>query len=487
MRATRCGWRAATSNRSPGSTERSKSCAGLANQRAGGQLEPRRRSVGVRVGGEATFFDRIRGEDVEELGDGRVAQLPVAVAGGCVGERRRLVARPLPEPGRDQLRRVATQPGEEVDAVAGQTPEAAVVGGGEQRGYPVAEVGDRVVGAATGDPRRPAHDRRHADPSLVDELLAAGESEVVANRGLLDRSRPHPRPVVAGEEDEGVLEQAPAVQLVEQRGDTGVHALDHRHDRLQHGRAFPAAGAPDRVGRCLERSVRGGVGDGEEEPFVAVTADEAHRLVAEDVGQVPPVGGEGDSAALEVPVPVVLDRTAEADELGEAAVVRVVVATEGAAVPLADEAGDVAGFAEQVAERPLAERDAIRAAVRERVDHPTALRIPPGQEGRPGGRADRRRRVVLRQHRAVGRHRVDGRRARRPEVAAPEVAEAEVVGHHHDDVGRAHPAVLTRGPRPGPPRRRERGRGDGASAAPCPRRRGRRGGRGSLRAPSPSG
>ena len=159
----------------------------------------------------------------------------------------------------------------------------------------------------------------------------------------------------------------------------------------------------------LERTVRSGVGEVQEEALRSMAADELDGLVAEHVGQVPPVRGEGQAVALEIPLPVVLEATAKSDELGEAAAVRVVVDAERAAVPLADETGDVARLAEQVTERALTERDAIRAAVRERVDHAAALRIAPGEERRPGRRADRRGRVVLGQDGAVGGQRVDRR------------------------------------------------------------------------------
>ncbi len=108
----------------------------------------------------------------------------------------------------------------------------------------------------------------------------------------------------------------------------------------------------------LHRRVDGVEGQVEEPRLGLVPLDERHRLAAEGVGRVVEfldrLGAAQDAGAVEVAV-----RAAEeAEELVEAALLRVQL-RQRAEVPLADQAGGVAGRLEAVGERRLGQRQAV--------------------------------------------------------------------------------------------------------------------------------
>ena len=322
--------------------------------------------------------------------------------------------------------------------------------------------GDRPA-AGAGDLVGPPDVARHPGAALVDGPLAVAQPGVPPDAADA---------VVRQEDDDRVLGQLLVVDRLEEPGEVAVDVLDH------------AVGVGDVLGvellrvprladlreplrrqvellvrgreplRHLERRVRGVVRDvGEERLARLGLGDEFDRRVGEHVGAVAlrlhllavprqhgvevrglrvhlrRVGRLGEPAAV------------APERLAEPAVLRpqrVVVAE----VPLAEQAGPVAGRGEQ-----LRQRGHVRPHHRPaggRVHDPGAVVVKAGQQARPRGRADRRDVEVLQPHRLFG----EGVEVRRPDdrvAVGTEVAEPLVVGDHEQDVG----AVRGRGGGPG--------------------------------------
>ncbi len=136
--------------------------------------------------------------------------------------------------------------------------------------------------------------------------------------------------------------------------------------------------------------------------FGVVAVDEADGLLGEHVREIAAVGLAEAAVIVEAPLPVVAPAAAEAYGLVEAAGAGMVARVERAEVPLADEAGCVAGGLEHIGERDLAQGEAVEASALEGVDCAGAVRIPAGHQPGPGWGADGRGGVVLGQAEAVG-------------------------------------------------------------------------------------
>ena len=102
----------------------------------------------------------------------------------------------------------------------------------------------------------------------------------------------------------------------------------------------------------------------------------------------------------------------EADELLVAARARVIARVQRAVVPFADQRRRVTGAAQRVRQRPLVKPQAIQTARFQRIDAAGAMRVTSRHQRRPRRRANRRRRIMLRQGEALRHQRVELRRAR---------------------------------------------------------------------------
>ena len=108
-----------------------------------------------------------------------------------------------------------------------------------------------------------------------------------------------------------------------------------------------------------------------------------------------------------------------------------------AAVPLAHVAGAVAGGAEHVAHGAFAQRDAVEAAIRFHAERAAAVVVAPGEQRGASRGAQRCAAVVLGAAHALGGEPVDVGRGQDGVAVAAQIAVAEVVGHHQNDVGAA--------------------------------------------------
>ena len=288
------------------------------------------------------------------------------------------------------------------------------------------------------DRRRPAQQVRHADAALVVGQLAAGERLARAQPGEVAGAA-----VVRQEDDQRVVGDPRFLQGVEDPADRVVERGDH--PEVDPPQFVLLVGEPVVVLlRDLERRVRRVERRVEEERLIGVPADEVDRLVAEDVGDVgrlvdhrllrpaqdevarptrrrrgrlrPPDDQIG-ARVLRRPAPEIVvgrhrhgafrppvDEPGGAGEmpveLVETAVHRVVLILE-AQVPLADDAGRVAGRLQVIGDRQLSgdEPDVrhfrrLSGVVLEAVP----LLVAAGQQRGARRRTDRRRHVALGEH-----------------------------------------------------------------------------------------
>ena len=163
--------------------------------------------------------------------------------------------------------------------------------------------------------------------------------------------------------------------------------------------------------------------------------DEVDRLGGEHVGLVAAVGAARGAVVVQEPVPVVHDAAQEAGEFREPAPVGMVAPVVQAAVPLAHVAGAVAGGAEHVAHGALAQRDTVEATVRFHAQRAATVVVAPGEQRRARRSAQRRAAVVLGATHALGGEPVDVGGGQDGVAVAAQIAVAEVVGHHQNDVG----------------------------------------------------
>lgn len=114
-------------------------------------------------------------------------------------------------------------------------------------------------------------------------------------------------------------------------------------------------------------------------------------------------------------------------------------------MPLADEAGGVAGGGEGVGDGALAEGDAIEAAHFEGIDGAGAVRVAAGEEGGAGGGADGRGGVVLGEADAFFGESVEAGSVGEAAVVAGDIAVSHVVGDDEDDVWARHGGTIAVG------------------------------------------
>jgi len=265
------------------------------------------------------------------------------------------------------------------------------------------------------------------------------------------------RPVVALEQDGGVLAQAGALELVQDLAHAVVHRRDHRrHDPPVVGKMREAVEVPlwgmQRVVRCAVREVQ------EEGAALARhAAHEADGALGDELGEVlavPPhlrsvvpevVGRVVRPVHVEVEdVRVVVDAAREeAEPVVEPALVRA-RALAHAEVPLAEERGAVPKRAQRGRDRRHLPWEAARRPVpaQDRT-HAGVAGIASGEQARARRRAYRRVRVPRAQDRAGRREAVEVRcrEVGRPE--ASEVARRLVVAQDDDEAGRARCARHT--------------------------------------------
>ncbi len=301
---------------------------------------------------------------------------------------------------------------------------------------------------------RPRHQRRHALATLEGLAFAPAQA---AGAALM------PRPVVAGEDNEGVLAEPACRERAQQLADARVELLDRVAVR-------PGGRAAREARRGQQRRVYVLVRDVEEERPVAVAVDEADRLAHELGGHVLLREAEIWIDPLFVaPVRVgeLVVRVGEAGEEVEAVAPRMVtrVLVEVAEMPFADHAGGVACQLQRLGERDLGggktrygrlsglreiggadpgrdpagePRESVLQRVAPWLDrkvHSGAQRIAPGEEPRARRRAVHTAGVELREAHALVRQLIQVWRADAAGAERPHVPVAEVVGEDDDDVG----------------------------------------------------
>ena len=246
--------------------------------------------------------------------------------------------------------------GEEVDAV--EFPVGVDLGfcGGECGGQEVELDDGLVVDLAGGEFAFPVEDEGDVDTAF--EGGSFGASEWLIGRPVDGGSAHGGAAVIADEEDEGVIVEVGGFEGVEDLADVFVHGREHG--------GVGTSGFVGDAGEAFESGV-GGVhrgmnsveGDFEEEGLIFVLVDEGDGFSADGVGEV---GGFLDDLGASEDVAGVLGEVGmgaseEAEEFVEAAFQGVKFGV-GAEVPLADEAGGVAGGFESVGEGFFGEGEA---------------------------------------------------------------------------------------------------------------------------------
>ena len=452
------------------------------------RLEPRD-DVGVPRGDVPRLADVAR--EIEEL-EPRRARLREALAdAGPVADANHLlaaVARELAiEPG-PRLLRAAEQRRREAHAVHARRRLRLRPDQLEQRRQPVLETRHAIAGRAGRDAALPAHDRRHAQAALVERALPAAKGPRRAEEGGVGAADVEGRAVVRGEDDDRALLEPELGEEIEDPPDLAVEARHHRSVRrprrrvrqvllVAEVRRFGEAAAVrgERVLGHLQREVRHGRRQEDEERPRAVHADEVAAARPDDVGRVD-VAREGsvarwverigarsqllvrralgvaehDAPAVVVEVgrvvAVRLALAVVAEEVVEALLQRVALRPGRPEPPLAHRAGRVAERLQDLGNRQLRARQRplpfrLKLAV---VADRGVSGMPSRQQHPARGRADGVARVVLREAHAARGERVERRRLDLLLPVAAELAPAEVVGQDEDDVGRRRGALRQR-------------------------------------------
>ena len=340
-------------------------------------------------------------------------------------------------------------------------------------GRQVPEGAYEVALAAGGHVSRPRDEQRHADAPFVEVALVAAQRAVAVEE--VGVGAPFQMgPVVAGEEDDGIIEQPLFAEFGHQLAHVAVQPRDHRRKGrprvLLRAVAAPAEGgarvdAP--VGGLLEAAPQAedgavfgdnqlGVGDGrgveEQEGLVGrALVEEAQRLgvnqvggvASRSVGGLPVVARQLDARRV---APQVVGVVAVGQQLAvvaveavDALVGRVARRADEAQPPLAEDARRVARLLEDAKE--------LGGAVGERVlpfggqldvaAHGGMARVGAGKQARARRSADGRARVALCEAHARERERVDVGRGEALLPVAAQVAVAQVVGQNEEHVGAA--------------------------------------------------
>ncbi len=280
-----------------------------------------------------------------------------------------------------------------------------------------------------------------ADAAFVAGVLPAAEGAGRAGVPRLDAALQHavgqvqPGAVVAGEDDDRIVELALLAQRADDLARRPVDGFDHVAEQT---RARAVAKAPGGVDRQMGHRI----GHVEEEGLVARLFDELDGVLGVAHGQrvlvdrmlellcvfVEPQRNVGlDPRRLHVV------RVGQSEPVVEAFAHGQIFVFHVPEMPLAHHAGAVTGVLEGLREGELVGGDAARSAAAGAA-HGHARRISPehqllARRHAPGGRVERR------QAHAVGRESVEIGRAHQRRAERGEVAVAEVVGEQHDDIG----------------------------------------------------
>lgn len=450
-------------------------------------------------GGHIVILMQVGGEVVELTVALHDPQFPVALAHSYLV---RLVKLPIEVvvlllPGRLALKqRREGQPVEIVDSLAGISVALHIVAHADEvaeRGHDVVERQLVVAPHAGLDMGGPAHDERDAYAALEAAPLEAPQQAVaIEERGV--GAALLVRPVVRGEDDDGVLVEPLLPELLHELPDIGVEARDHagklgmdaRHGivarallaapRLVAAEA-PAVGLDDRVLRLRQFGVRQRIGEQREEGMgLVLPVEPCHGVSVDGVG--------GILAAAEVPgaehgiADILLhDHPSDGSVTGGAgiAVEKVGIVEMGlkladVAVVLVHAAFVGRGPRALVAAGPFAEharavavvlhylgQDDVRAVIGLLPHHgvvgvvpvpdrpglgpvlpvapdPCVARVLPRHQARPRGGADGTARVSLREEHALGGQTIDVGRADILLPVAGQVAIAHVIAKDKQDV-----------------------------------------------------
>lgn len=393
--------------------------------------------------------------------------------------------------------------GDAVEAVVGKARVAVaglvVLHAGDvgEGGHEVVEGEGLVGGLAWSDACGPAHDEGHADAAFVGGALEASEQAVAVEERRVGAAL-LVGAVVGGEDHDGVVGEAFAVEEVEDFADLCVEARDHSGKfgvtvvggivaaALAAGVDLLAVGAElvdirqiDRVGGLAQLGVGERVGEDAEEGLVGgLTVKPFQSFLVDEVGRVlRPVGvvgtihrpldvlveGDAHSGGVAERLAVAVEEVGIVEmclELTEIAVVFVDAAGVGcrraslvASGPLAEHSGGIARVVEYLGDddvggvvRLLSDNRIVYVVAVAVVEvglvpvllvasHMGVARVLAGHEG--GARRCRHRRagVGLREAYALCGEAVDARRGDELLAVAAEVAVAHVVAHDVENVG----------------------------------------------------
>ena len=127
----------------------------------------------------------------------------------------------------------------------------------------------------------------------------------------------------------------------------------------------------------------------QQEWFAAMALDKVDGRLAEDIGQVAFAPAIFNAPVAIQPVAVIgIPAALKANKLLIAARCRMIAPVERAVVPLANQAGRVAGSAKDIAHGRFVQAQAVQTARLQRVDAAGALGIAPGHQGGARGRAN---------------------------------------------------------------------------------------------------
>ena len=293
---------------------------------------------------------------------------------------------------------------------------------------------------------RPAENKRHADPSLVEHAFSTAKGRVIGDASAHDPQAfiaAH-TPVITGEDHERVLVQS---QLFE-RGQYPSHALVHAGDQRRVDGAVMTAGRGfsfktlDELGFRLMGGMDGKMVKAEEKWLLGMAANKIHGLVRQEVCQISAfrIGNRRIRREIEMP-----SRRSNGfvKTAGPGVVLRVL-----SQMPLSEQARDISGTLEGLRQRDFFQRQFLHVidgaersgSPRKPFDaahrvHPRSGSILPTNQGGSCRLTVRTRRVTIGEFHALGGHAVDVGRLVVFASVTGQIRVAEVVREDEDEIG----------------------------------------------------